>query len=216
MKTILVLTFLLCSFLGFSQDKIEGIGNFKIGKTVTDDLERLSADYIFLYQELLPDSAETIKHGSFFTYPPFSTLCPEAQTFDIGLLSISNINLMNVHLTFYKDTLVSLVFDGSEEIVDAFKTKYGPGRVRKLDIGSSCGKKGIKMITTWFNNPMNGIVISSTESVKYNSKCQSIYYHSIHVGKTELNLQINDCDKVALEGLKKAETKYKKKALKDF
>ncbi|MBS1775900.1 MAG: hypothetical protein JSS64_06415 [Bacteroidetes bacterium] len=235
MRPLISLLFLFFSATTFGQDKIEGIGKFKLKKTTIAYLDTLVKEKDFdreviksyddyfkiMYKkdklaELFPDTVKT------YNSPPYTHYCKDTRVFYIPKMTISDIEVKDTYLTFYKDTLVNINTDYSSEIVEAFELKYGKAELEKKEKEVKCTLK------------LTGSTISYTETMFYqywdngnikctaaigdyrDSKCekQSLSYISISIEK--ISEKIRECDDKEKDRLKNRQNTEKKKQLDDF
>jgi hypothetical protein len=149
-----VIIFLSIIFLyatTFGQDKIEGIGKFKLKKTTTAYLDTLvkekdfDRETIHSFEEYFSLRSRTNKLAEIFpdtvkTYnsPSYSHYCADARVFYIPKIEIAGIVLTDTYLTFYKDTLVDINTDYSSQITEAFGLKYGEPQIETKDKEVKC------------------------------------------------------------------------------
>ena len=235
MHKIFFISFLLLSIRSFGQNKIEGIGKFKIKKTSVAYLDTLAKeqeldretistfdDYFKMryktnkLAEVFPDTVDTYKSPSYAHY------CKDARVFYIPKMKISEIELKDTYLTFYKDTLIQINTDYSSEVTEAFELKYGKAEIEKKEKEVKCTLK------------MTGTDVTYTETMYYqywengsikciaaigdyrNSKCEKTTLSYISISTEKVNEKIRDCDtkeRDRLDSKKKAE---KKKQLDNF
>lgn len=230
---LLMLTYLPATMFG--QDKIEGIGKFKLKKTTTAYLDTLVKEKDFdretiknyddyfklMYKkdklaEMFPDTVTT------YNSPPYSHYCKDTRVFYIPKMTISEIELKDTYLTFYKDTLVDIHTDYTSEIVEAFELKYGKSEIDKKEKEVKCTLKltggTITYTETMFYQYWENGNIKCTAAIGdyRDSKCekQSISYISISIEK--VSEKIRECDDKERDRLKNRQDKEKKKKLDDF
>ncbi|MDY0216980.1 MAG: hypothetical protein RBS19_08505 [Bacteroidales bacterium] len=151
MKKVLVLMLCLCVLkVVDSQNKIEGIGVFKIGKTKIKIINQIAEDNNTVLKwysdysdtewlkyfrgieiaELFPNLQDSSKN------PLRTSYCPNVRVFFINAYKIAGINLLNIHLRFYNDKLIEFYCDYSNELLDALSIKYG--KPKKNNYLSNC------------------------------------------------------------------------------
>lgn len=235
MRLLISLPFLLFAIATFGQDKIEGIGKFKLKKTTIAFLDTIvkekkfdrevikSYDEYFkiMYKkdklaELFPDTVKI------YNSPPYTHYCQDTRVFYIPKMIISDIEIKDTYLTFYKDTLVNINTDYSSEIVEAFELKYGKAEIEKKEKEVKCTLKltgsTISYTETMFYQYWSNDNIKCTAAIGdyRDSKCekQSLSYISISVEK--ISEKIRDCDDKEKDRLKSKQNAEKKKQLDDF
>ncbi len=203
--------------MGFSQEqKIEGIGQFKISKTpisylndlasqmgveikqISDngklyDIEKRSTSFII---QLIKDPSKT---G--FSEIIYSTDCPQYSVFLVSGLTISTFTFNNVYLTFYRDTLIRFKSDYVEKLDEALTIKYGKPELfdDEKDItcvytytGATIKKKEMNLKQTWKNEFIEA-VISNWQF--YTSDCKEHIVSDFSVENTEYMHLLYQCEK---------------------
>ena len=224
-----VSTSLLC------QEKIEGIGKFKLKITTTAIINNLIEEQGFnktsiksvrdlislrngkdLVAEVFPDTLQ------FYSSAINSHHCKNIRVFYIPKITIANIDIKNMYLTFSKDTLAEIMTDFSAEITDAFDLKYGKSKLDVRETVEDCKSTYSGTITNytdkiyyqyWDNND-----ISCTAALGdyRNSKCEKTTIAYINIVLKDFAENTRICDDLEKERLKIANNKLKKKELKDF
>lgn len=154
MKRLFFTVLLIVGFasIAFAQNKIEGIGKFKLGAT-TNEIKKI----------LVEATKDLLKNPEFSEIPlvsnerdkginfcvqlcqnPDSTfsdapLDKNAEIFYIRMYRIvDKIAIYDVYLHFYNDSLYCITSAFTDNLIDAFKLKYGnPKEERKADIDES-------------------------------------------------------------------------------
>jgi hypothetical protein len=235
MQKIILTLLVFISFNSFGQNRIEGIGKFKLKKTSVTYLDTLAKEQgldrekINTFKEYYNLRRETNKLAEIFVdtverynSPSYSHYCKDARVFYIPKMKISEIELSNTYLTFYKDTLVEINTDYEREITEAFELKYGKAEIEKKEKEIKCTLKlsGAEISYTeimyyqYWNN--GNIRCTAALGDYYNSKCekQSISYISLSVEK--MTTKIRECDDKEEDRIKKKNDSEKKKKLDDF
>lgn len=233
-KTILPFLLLLSSAL-FGQSKIEGIGKFKLKRTVTAFLDTLAKeqdfdrttmsnydDYFKLRykkDKIAEIFSDTIKS---YNSPPYAHLCKDVRVFYLPKIKISDIDISELYLTFYKDTLIDIHVDYSKEIVDAFELKYGKPELETKDKDVTCTLRltgsDIKYTETmYYQRWENGNIKCTAAIGDYrDSKCEKQILSYISISIEKLSEKIRDCDDKEKDRIKNKQNTEKKKQLDDF
>lgn len=234
MKNILIITLFL-SNISLGQDKIEGIGKFKIKKYTIDQLDTLVTDNYFMRQtvsnsksffnlynksdiliEIQPDTVEINMSIA------YSLFCKKTRVFFIPKYSVAGIELKNTYLTFYNDTLTELQTDYTFDVINAIKLKYGEAKIDKKEKEISCELKltGAKVNyteTMYYQYWYNGSIKCTAAIGDYrNSKCEKKTISYITVNNEKNTDQINRCDEKEKQRLKNRLDDSKKRQLSDF
>lgn len=138
-----------------SQNKIEGIGVFKIGKTKIKIINQILEE-----KKVELENFDNIKQSRWLKYridfvvaeltpnitddklnPLLTCFCPDVRVFFIKEYKIAGINLLNIHLKFYKNTLIAFYCDSNDELQQSLTTNYGePKRIENWDKASGFSK----------------------------------------------------------------------------
>lgn len=233
-----ILLTILCLWtasFAFGQEKMEGIGRFKLNKTTIEYLDTLSSEKgydrsvvnnfseIFRLRgrsnkliEIVKDTVEGYRS------PTYSHYCKYARVFYIPEITISNVSIKELYLTFLNDTLISIHLDYSSEVVDALNLKYGEGRLESKERETECTLK-LTGANVTYNDKMfyrhweNGKINCTAAIGNYrDSKCekQILSYISIYVLSAEEKLR--SCDEKERKIAEEIKSSRKKKELADF
>lgn len=193
MKKVLFTAFVMLSLHSFSQDKkIEGLGIFKINSSnisIINDISellnvQLKSSYSFteLYNMnmsrgnyVVQTHIDTNKTGD---TPTGSCLWDQVKTFSVKGYSVSGIDLNDLILKFYHDTLFYISCDLTTNVSEALKLKYGQGVVESNEKDVVCTnystglKRNVKetsIYETWSNGDIQAI---SRVLEFYSYKCE--------------------------------------------
>lgn len=238
MKKLLSL-FISLSILGtsFSQEqKIEGIGLFKIGQTHVSILDKLSedlstkivncnssSDFYEIEQsrtkyivQIFPD---TVKE---YNSPSGSSLCPNVKSFSIKGVYVAGIQLKDLKLKFFNDTLYYLSCDYTSDISEAMKLKYGVGKLetKKNEIECKNSYSGTKrtltettIYETWDNNDITAI---GRILEFYSTKCERLLTSLFSVYDKRKYLTVYNKEEEIKHRIDEAIKEKKKKDLEGF
>jgi|SRR5579863_2889834 len=107
-KTIIIIFFPL---VALTQNKMDGLGPFKIGKTLKSDISNSTEAAYSIFTEI-----------------------SKADDIDVDLRAdyfvLAGITIHDLQLIFFNDTLYSILCDASDSFVLALKTKYGNGIIQ--------------------------------------------------------------------------------------
>ncbi|HLX93403.1 MAG TPA: hypothetical protein VKR32_17080 [Puia sp.] len=155
------LLFLLLPIFSFAQERINGLGLFKIGRTLSSKIASVG-DTTKLYYAVPEDSVTELWAADH--YP------------------IAGITVENLKLTFFKDTLYSIECEFSDELKDALTAKYGNPKISKKAKIITC-RNGLgityneteETFTTSFPTVSSRITASGIVSAYFNDKCEKQY-----------------------------------------
>jgi len=244
MKKLFLLLFLTVSISTIGQNKIEGVGKYKINKMTIVSLQNIINENNFIldsiksyneYSKFKKDSylsnltskkvyiaevfSDTIKK---YNSPPNSSLCKMRRVFYIPEMEISKIQLKDTYLTFYNDTLISVDIKYNDKITEAFTLKYGQPEIESNEetincIENSNGKTIEKTEKMYYQNWENeDIKCTAALGFYYNDKCEQTYLSYIMIYLKGKKEEIRACDKNELEQLTIRKNKRKKSQLEEF
>jgi hypothetical protein len=206
MKKYLCL-FLLLPLIATSQ-KIEGIGDLKIGKTTIATLPNDAATKEILRSEN-PDDYDA----------PYSKL---NKCYKLYSYAIAGITIDSCVLKFLKDTLIEIsITDPSESFTDAVATKYKVVNVDKKEKKSTCTSAMAGNYTVSDINYTTYYRKDNIEAVKYlssyyDSKCKKQYFNLFYISDTKRMKQYSSNDKTEQAKIEKSEKSKKLKELSKF
>lgn len=235
MKKIIFSFLLFLSVAAFGQAKIEGVGKFKLKKTTTAFLDTLAKEQDFdkttirnydeyfklrykkdKVAEVFPDTVKS------YNSPPYARLCGDVRVFYLPKIKISDIDIAEMYLTFYKDTLVSIQVDYAREIVEALELKYGKPELDTKEKEVTCTLKltgsDIKYTETMYYQKWENGDIKCTAAIGdyRDSKCEKKILSYISINIEKFAEKIRDCDDKERDRIKNKENTEKKKQLDDF
>ena len=117
-------------FISLSLYSQEGIGKFKINKSTTDVIDNIEKDVkssfeitniVEFYNNLYTIDLQLKE----IIFDDSISVCRDSRIFYISSYSISNIELKNIYLLFYKDVLIEFRCDKNKELDVLFTMKYG-------------------------------------------------------------------------------------------
>lgn len=227
---ILITLFPLTS--AFAQDKIEGIGKFKIGKTpiaVTQEIAKESGDSIHILDEYLNMDtekfgiAEIVVNKAYPDRSPEQALfCPDVRVFQVPTYQAAGIEIKNLWLTFKGDILIGLQCDNSVEIDEALKLKYGAPIIKSvkkpidcvyLSNGNKLQREESKYTSTWSNGK---IVATETTHKFYDKNCVEDITTLVFIRDQVAMNAVTQCDLTTRAKGQARKRESTKKALSDF
>lgn len=233
MKKLTIIIFVLLAFKVQAQQKIQGLGYFKVCKSNISIIDSISSEInrqigeISTNEELY--SLRLIKTPNIYKviYDTTSedpiqkaTMNPKGDVYCLINYSIADITIDQMFLSFYNDTLISINIDeASIELTDAIKNKYGKGVVKITEkpvnctftyTGNKVTYKDITILCTWRND---NIISQQILSTYYDSGCKENAMNLFFVTAKTYN-KLDDYDKIfesKLNTRKQAEAKAKLK-----
>lgn len=229
---ILIMPILLVIFLVQEcqgQDKIEGVGIFKINTTTSEVVKQLANERRVNIKNLEKDIYD-IKPDQIFqlignqasSLPLYSSVCPRTQVYLIASYEVAGIALKDVYLTFYDNLLVKFQCDGTRELTEALKTKYGDPKTKLEEAEIKCrytysGNEVINKETRIEHTWTNGEIRAWEYIAKiYGRDCKPLYVHTFKVSADSRENEADKCNRDARMSLKRQDDSLKRKSLKDF
>lgn len=210
-----------------AQDKIEGIGIFKVGKLTVSEFEQYAATNGLPITKVsnseenyrnrnAPIRELLVSSPTSYENPPYSSFCPKTRAFSLNTYTVAGIDVNNLILTFYEGKLIRLVCSSpGQELVDAVKLKYGPSVDTTEKRKSACpsGKDDMTYHNTWKNGDIEA---AYTLSSYLNGDCTPKVLHFFHVeSKASTGIEYR-CAETGKAQFTKSEGAKRKESLKDF
>ncbi|MVM33279.1 hypothetical protein GO755_24780 [Spirosoma sp. HMF4905] len=215
-----------------SQDKVEGIGKFKIGKTpisITQEIAKESGDSIHILDEYLNMDtekfgiAEIVVNKAYPDRSPEQALfCPDVRIFQIPAYQVAGIEIKNLWLTFKGGILIGLQCDNSTDIHEALKLKYGPPVIKTvkkpidcvyLSNGNKLQREESKYTSSWTNGK---IVATETTHRFYDKNCVEDITTLVFIRDLVVMNTVTQCDLTTRAKSLVRKREAAKKALSDF
>ncbi|WP_343633433.1 hypothetical protein [Fluviicola sp.] len=240
MKSSLLILCLLGSIYSSSQIsdsiKIEGIGLFKIGKTTVSSIEELSKKFSTKIKSTNSSSdlynlttnnnkiiiqlfADTVKT---YNSPSYTSYSSNVKTYRIIGYSAADIELNDLTVKFYNDTLYYMNCNMSSDLNNAIKLKYGEGKIEVKEKEVVCKNRstGIerKLIEkTYFQKwDHDDIMAVSILSEYYNDKCERRLVSALTIESFSIGRVVNKIDDEIEDRLKERKKIEDKKKLDGF
>jgi hypothetical protein len=232
---------LLVSTSLFAQDKIEGIGRFKINKTTTSLLDTLAKEYGVKITKISKDGdfrkiviknesknknciIELLKNLSDdrIDQIPFAYSCEATRVFYIQKYEVAGIGLTELYITFIDDKLISIFCNYDAKVKEALRLKYGAGKVEYETKEIRCVYKLTGNIVTeeeysssedWTNG---NIVATLSFSRSYDNECKKEITSYLLIKNTPMYSRLLSCEYEAKKKLKTSLEKAKKASLDGF
>ena len=213
------------------QSNIEGIGNFKIGKTKIDimkdlesefgtQIETTSGDYDLYKMKGKKNSIFQIIPEQENSIPP--SLCPDFKQYYIPVYIIADMTITELKLNFYKDILSSIECDSSEELVEALELKYGKpeSKIDKKSVscfykhtGNKVTLEEISIYSDWYNKDINA---HNAVMSFYSSKCEPLFAKKLYIYDSNISKTIFQCDQDIRQRTDDSKKRERLKNLKGF
>jgi hypothetical protein len=220
----------LVHFAANGQDEIDGIGKFKLRKTLITSLDSIGKEYGYkkgkaltewdCFHRQLEDQMNNSKGTCREVVPDDGTYrlnihshnCKDVRVFNISKLRVAGIKIGNMFLTFRRDTLVAIEPAWSRDLVEAFQAKYGQGTREIVENESDCKVLGIKetiIYERWWKGDITCVVAIGDN---YDTKCEQRASSYIGLVLPIVMEEILNCDMDTKQNI----SDERKKQLKDF
>lgn len=200
MKKFLLMLFVTPLYC-FCQNRLDGIGPFRINSTTTAQFEqfvsninqeiKVSDNLIDIYKGtsgktstilLLVENKQSPARSN-----PFASKMPDEKVYFINHYEVAGIQIEKIYLRFWKDTLYSFECVSSRDLSEAMELKYGKAKTdikeKEVSCRSAVGvefkEKEITSISTWSN--VEDIEAQKMISKYFDSKCRANYINSFSV-----------------------------------
>lgn len=202
-----LLLLLLCTFgmPSFSQDKIEGIGRFKVGKATLSLIQQIVAetgiplervDAIVSIEKSSRSQLVEIKPNPKLSNPllPSAPLCAQVRVFYLNNYQEEGVELQSAYLYFENDVLVKFTCRATSNLHKALELTYGQPEVNIVKLYSDCNFDAKSFILTW---PNGSIVATMSVLVSYDSNCQKRVSQAFSIALEEKERQLERCEGIA-------------------
>ncbi|GAB4018843.1 hypothetical protein GCM10028808_54740 [Spirosoma migulaei] len=185
MKGYLVVLLLVTLSTGtpaFSQDKIEGIGRFKIGKASRSLVQAIATetgmpietvDSAIKTEKSTQSQIVEIKSNlitSKVSHTPLhAPVCEHVRVFYINNFREAGIELKSVYLFFKDDILIKFTCYATSQLNSAMELSYGQPEVTITKLYSDCDLDAKSFLLTWANG---GITATLSLLVNYDVNCR--------------------------------------------
>ena len=238
MKKLLLVTLLFAN-TAFGQDKISGLGKFKLKVTTTSVTEEVAKE-LGTKLKVVNNFSDEIKYKNGkpriielkvdttkeYDSPAYAHECLNVRVFNINEYTIANIKIKDIYLTFLNDTLVSINCYRNSELEEAFELKYGEPKKRKEEKEVKCTRtytgtdvtydvtyKEKSYSSTWYNGDISCVCILSNY---YDSECKEHYLSFCDLSVEGVRSKISSCDNKIKEEREERKKSQKKATLRDF
>lgn len=229
---------LFCTSI-YAQQKIDGIGQFRIGKTTSDIITQISDDKRVKVKESHSAMDEFRVDGSLYKKTKNIFIVSEPKPGDIDnpnylhnsdhkcyfidYYEVSSVPISKLYLHFYKDTLYSIRCDGGIELTDALTLKYGEPAIETETKKVKCSSRLAgefeveeRNHTSKWNTGIDSVKAVSYTSLYYNSKCEKSFLSFFYITNEEISARLNSIEIDYRANKKSQQNIEKKKVLSDF
>ena len=244
---ILLPLFITLPLCIFSQNYVSGLGVFKLGESVKK-LDSFALSNKVKFDTLTVSAAlKTKNYKALNNIISFSTdkalrifkttentdesldsdeelvILPFVEIYKINHYEVAGITVMNLKLYYSGDLLYKIIFDGSTELDDAMRLKYGKPEIKEITKDVKCvykltGNEVIEQEQTFYQTwptekPNNCLLITG---VYFDDKCKKNYIDSWRISNREIEKQNESLAKTAKENRDNERMKDKAKNLTDL
>ncbi len=199
---------MVCVF-AFAQEKVEGLGIFKLNETDTSVITklekgkgytRMAVNSKFVLDKYLSDyrfqKGFTIIEFQADTFnvknnPSWAHYCADASTFLLSKCTLMGITCENVILTFYQGKLNRLECQYPGEMVDSITAKYGKPEVTVYEEDGNCTTQNKVYTRTWTNGDIECVM---QITVNDNPICNLEPYRQMWLDVKSIEAIMNPCD----------------------
>lgn len=200
----IIFLLIILPLLSYTQNRIEGIGPFKVGKTLSSQIPNFADTGIGNLQKKEPKV-----EGTEYWYAV--------------IYEISGVWVQDLELTFYKDTLYEIQCEPTEQFIEALRAKYGRGitTIREKKITCITGLKITyseveKQYTVTYPTISKNIEATEFTHYGFDKECKKEHYHFFSIIHNKIYKQVDYIIRAAGKKKEDAELKKRKEALKDF
>jgi len=195
MRLLLFATLITPLIVSGQLSELRGVGIFNPGVLTYNELKQYCAAYSFktvtkrddynkqkskrkVFIDVVFDSSILVKD-----IPESASFLPEYKSVFISEYEVSGIKMKSISLNFLNDTLIRLYSEGSSQLQDALKTKYGKGVLEQIETPSTCNTSlKNKMYTeSWTNNSIRASAVLSSS---YGFNCQQSIFQMFYLSDT--------------------------------
>lgn len=221
--------------LSMGQNKMEGIGQFKINITTIQDIGQFAKGLgieVKTSNQILDFTSDGTSTGKImfvisnqedeFLNSPFAPVLEKEKVLFMDVLNVSGIKMREVYMRFWNDTLYKIETEGSDELSEALKLKYGNPFVEKKEKPIQCrsgagvqyNEKAVTYTSRWPGT--NGIQGIAVLGKNFDSKCKARMFSTFTILDSSKSVKINKLEVQYLAQKKNEDDKVKKTKLKDF
>lgn len=226
---LLLIVFILVQSKLLAQNRIYGIGPFKIKRTDIAIIDSLSQElgefervdntvrtYSVDHYECIFDSLDV------YSSPQGASACKSIRTFFIKKLEISGVSFESLYLVFKDGILREFKSDYSNDIQEALSIKYGPPKIKTSSKPVTClykltgNKSQLEETAVYYEWISNYVQINAGYSKFYNDKCEELHTSWFSVDTKEFYKEKEACESAAERKMEQNKMNEKAKSLKNF
>ena len=233
MKKLLTILLLAPIFVN-PQNKIDGIGQFKINKTTLKDIEQFadglklemkSSDQILDFSSEAGNTTKILyvaANSDDFLTSPYAPILKNEKVIYIDNLHIAGIIIQDVYMNFWNDTLYKIESNGSDELIEAIKLKYGnpvtTKKERLLQCRSGAGvlynEKAVTYTSKWVG--LSNIQGINVVGKNFDLNCKAMFSSTFQVLNSSKDNKVRALASQYLTKKKNEDDKAKKSKLNDL
>ncbi|MBC3787371.1 hypothetical protein [Spirosoma utsteinense] len=169
---------ILFPMLGRAQSKVTGLGNYVLGLTIPDSLNRLG----FIEEDVS------------YVKGTIALPCTHIRTFTATTVPIAGLFVNRVILVFYDNILFKLSCDFSDSLSIAFVTQHGPGVRKTISNLQLCYKETEKPMQRWSTIWTSGDIMAiALHRNGYTTDCQLAQSARLLITSQKISALSSDC-----------------------
>ncbi|QJW92020.1 hypothetical protein HNV11_22860 [Spirosoma taeanense] len=178
MKYVLI-ALLLVSHLGKAQSNLTGLGRYVIGVTTPDSLN--SADF--------NEQDESYVKGT------LTLVCSHIRSFSARKTKVAGIEVANLVLYFYDNTLFRISCPYSNTLKMSFLAQHGPGLLKPETVLRLCPREPDKLLSMWSEAWQNGDITALVVHRKgYTADCEPEESASLIIASQKFTALSSECE----------------------
>jgi hypothetical protein len=175
----LLVAILLLPSLSRAQTKVSGLGDYIIGITTPDSLNR------FVFKE----------EDQSYVKGTIALPCTHIRIFASDTAKIANLSVTRLFLFFYDNTLFKLSCDYSDELKDPLLKQYGTGVSRPASSFQFCTKEADKPLVMWGESWQRADILALIiHREGYNADCMAEKGARLTLFSQKFSALASDCD----------------------
>lgn len=178
MKYVLLFVLVLPQ-LSRAQSRVAGLGNYRIGITTPDSLNRTQ------FKEV----------DQSYVKGTIALPCTHIRTFTSATVTIAGILVTNLALVFYDNRLAKLACDYGDSLKMAFAARYGPGVHQPVSHLQLCTKENATPLLMWGESwPGDDILPLVVYRRGYTADCKPEEGARLTIGSRKMAALFSECD----------------------
>lgn len=174
-----LLFILVIPALGLAQSNVTGLGNYVIGITTPDSLNRTA----------FREEEQSYVKGT------IALPCAHIRTFTASTLTIAGVAVTNIVLFFYDNTLFRIFCDYNDSLNVSFLKQHGPGIRQPVSRFQFCPNEKAKPLLMWGETwPGADILALVVYRKGYTTECKREEGARLVIASQRISALSSDCD----------------------